>query len=115
MCGSMNFHAPNGASIYYNRTSNSLAMVHNDFINGVRAETIDSVDFYKFTLDGPASFPLTMDRMRSDADVQLLDANGQVIIGSYAGGSSSELVDMAIDAGQYYVRVFPYTGSPATG
>jgi len=182
MYGSMNFHAPNGASIYYyNRTSNSLAMLHNDFINGVRAETIvsgggrnlsvfssanrvdiayvdeatgalrvrtaprsrensptgddtlgaarnlgtltgslfyndfvgfsDSVDFYTFTLDGPASFRLTMDGMSSDADVQLLDANGQVIIGSYAGGSSSELIDMAIDAGQYHVRVFPYTGS----
>jgi uncharacterized delta-60 repeat protein len=182
MYGSMNFHSGSGASVYYyNRTNNSLALLHNDFVNGVRAETIvsgggrnlsvfssanrvdiayvddasgalrvrsaprsresspssdntlgtardignltgsvlyndsvgvsDSADFYKFTLDAPATFRLTMDGMSTDADVQLLDANGQVIIGSYAGSSSSELIDRALDAGQYYVRVFPYSGS----
>ncbi|MFN9960591.1 MAG: pre-peptidase C-terminal domain-containing protein, partial [bacterium] len=49
--------------------------------------------------------------MSADADVQLLGATGSVLASSTNGGSSTEAISSSLNAGTYYVRVYPYSGS----
>ncbi|MDA1049522.1 MAG: pre-peptidase C-terminal domain-containing protein [Planctomycetota bacterium] len=81
--------------------SGSVAL--NDFVGQA-----DRADYYRFHVDSASNFRLRMDGMSADADVQLLDASGRYIAGSFRGGANAEAVDRVIESGDYFVQVFPY-------
>ena len=70
--------------------------------------TSDINDYYRFTLSEESLFNLTMDGLSADADVQLLDSNGQLIQGSYNSSAGAEAIERDLSAGDYYVRVYPF-------
>jgi trimeric autotransporter adhesin len=98
------------------RAGNSLNAARNlGALNGSRSfqdfvGRIDTNDYYRFSLSQTSDFRLTLNRLSSDADVQLLDSSGTVIQGSYAEGSLSESINRMLNAGTYYLRVYPYSG-----
>ena len=74
--------------------------------------TEDTNDYYKFTLANSSNFNLSLNGLSSDADVHLLDSTGTTLIqSSTSGGTSAESISTVLNAGAYYVRVFPYSGS----
>ncbi|NJL09486.1 MAG: hypothetical protein HC908_02520 [Calothrix sp. SM1_7_51] len=85
-------------------------------LNGSRTLT-DSIDasnnndYYRFTLNGITDFQLTLDGLSADADVELLDTNGNSLIISRNGNNESETINRLLSAGTYYIRVFPSEGS----
>jgi serine protease len=75
------------------------------------AGTSDPNDFYRFELSENSNFHLTLGGLGSDIDVALCDRQGNFITGSINGGTRSEALDRFLDAGSYYIRVYPYSGS----
>lgn len=72
----------------------------------------DTNDYYQFTTAGTTNFRLSLSGLSADADVQLLDTNGLAMAAStYAGTHSETIYYNGLDAGTYYVRVYPYAGS----
>lgn len=71
----------------------------------------DPSDYYRFTLNNTSDFRLGMAGMTADADVQLLNSSGAVITSSTAGGRANESIISQLNAGTYYVRVYPYGGA----
>jgi Calpain family cysteine protease/Bacterial pre-peptidase C-terminal domain len=84
----------------------------------------DKNDFYTFTLSGRSSFNLTLSGLSANADVQLQKGSGEVIAGSYnpfrrakrrqPAPNNNESISATLDAGTYYIRVYPVGGSTNT-
>ncbi|MEY2985219.1 MAG: hypothetical protein RLZZ568_1836 [Cyanobacteriota bacterium] len=70
----------------------------------------DSNDYYRFTLDDPSLFELNLTGLTSDADVELLDSNGNFIDSSTLSSSQSETLERSLDSGTYYINIYPYVG-----
>jgi hypothetical protein len=73
--------------------------------------TIDTNDYYRFNLTQTSNFNLSLNGLSADADVQLLDSSGAVIQGSYGVFSLSESITRTLNAGTYYIQVYPFSGS----
>ncbi|AFY42497.1 pre-peptidase C-terminal domain-containing protein [Nostoc sp. PCC 7107] len=73
--------------------------------------SIDTNDYYRFALTQSSNFSLALNGLSADADVQLLNSTGGVIVSSAASGSSAESINRQLTAGTYYVRVYPYSGN----
>jgi serine protease len=73
--------------------------------------TSDQNDFYHFDLSENGNFHLNLSGLGSDVDVALCDRQGNFITSSVNGGTRSEALDRFLDAGSYYIRVYPYSGS----
>lgn len=80
---------------------------------------VDTDDFYRFTVNEDSFFSLVVDGLSADADVQLIkdiDSNGvieerEIIDFSQAEGTDSEAIAIDnLDAGTYFVNIFPYNG-----
>ncbi|MEA5495798.1 pre-peptidase C-terminal domain-containing protein [Limnoraphis robusta] len=71
----------------------------------------DSDDYYKFTLNRVSDFNLSLENLSSDADVELIDSTGNVIDFSTNALNDSETIQSsALPAGDYYLRVYPFSG-----
>ena len=70
-------------------------------------DAVDKDDFYRFELLKNSTFSLTLNGLSSNADVELLNSAGVVIANSIAGGTSAEAINQSLNAGVYYIRVFP--------
>jgi len=68
----------------------------------------DLNDYYTFALNNTRQVNVTLNGLQADADLQLLDQNGNVIQGSANGGSSPESITRTLNAGAYFIRVYPY-------
>lgn len=77
----------------------------------------DPNDFFRFTLGNTSNVTITLTGLTADADLELIrDADidgvvdtGEVIRGSYAGGSTTESISLqGLGAGSYYARVKSY-------
>ncbi|MBE9244514.1 S8 family serine peptidase [Microcystis aeruginosa LEGE 00239] len=68
----------------------------------------DTNDYYRFTLANSSNFNLGLTGMTADADVQLLNSSGSVIVSSVWAGTASESITRQLSAGTYYIRVYPY-------
>lgn len=85
-------------------------------LNGTRTAvnfvgSSDTQDYFRFYLDSTSRFNLSLTGLTADADVQLFDGNGNLITGSYRGGTNHEAINRAsLSAGTYYVRVYQYSG-----
>jgi subtilisin family serine protease len=73
----------------------------------------DSNDYYRFTLNSPSLFELNLTDLSSDADVEILDSNGNYIDSSTLSGSQSENIVRSLNSGTYYINVYPYIGETA--
>jgi hypothetical protein len=118
---------PNGSiSTNYNLslTSSPIDTVGNTLANARNLSTLDDTktvsdfigstdtnDYYRFTLANKSEFSLALNGLSADADVQLLANNGSTLKESALGGSSAEAISMTLNAGDYYVRVFPFGSS----
>jgi hypothetical protein len=71
----------------------------------------DTNDYYRFSLANTSNFNLGLTGLTSDADVQLLDGSGNAIVSSTNDGTASESITRQLNAGTYYIRVFPYSGN----
>jgi trimeric autotransporter adhesin len=81
-------------------------LVFNDAIgNG------DLNDYYRFTLTDRRNVQFNLSGMTADGDMQLLNSAGTVISYPAIDGPGNETIGQRLDAGTYYLRVFPYSGS----
>jgi hypothetical protein len=73
-------------------------------------------DFYRFTLLKQSSFSALLSGTLANADIQLLDTSGNVLIvsgisqESVNDGTLPESINTILDPGDYFIRVFP--GAP---
>jgi hypothetical protein len=67
----------------------------------------DKNDFYAFSLSESKVVNLTLDGLTADAQLTLLNSNGQVLKASLNGGSTAESISETLEAGDYFIRVFP--------
>jgi trimeric autotransporter adhesin len=70
----------------------------------------DAEDYYRFILPRTSNFSLSLFGLGADADVQLLNAAGQVITASTNGSNLSESITRLLSAGVYYIQVSRYSG-----
>jgi trimeric autotransporter adhesin len=70
----------------------------------------DAEDYYQFILPRTSNFSLNLFGLGADADVQLLNASGQVITASTNGSNLSESITRLLSAGIYYIQVSRYSG-----
>ncbi|MEB3340662.1 PPC domain-containing protein, partial [Okeania sp.] len=73
------------------------------FTRGVR----NTNDFYNFTLDSDSNFTLTLDQLKRDANVMVLDDEGNMVLSGFNPGNAPEFVNGELEAGDYTVQVFP--------
>ncbi|WP_407883981.1 pre-peptidase C-terminal domain-containing protein, partial [Scytonema sp. NUACC26] len=93
---------------------NSVASAYSDWVGST-----DTDDYYRLSLGMKSSVNLTLNSLAADADVQLIrDANsngivdsGEVIASSTNGGTTAESIRRTLDAGTYYIRVYPFNGA----
>lgn len=71
-------------------------------------------DYYKFSTSTKGNFNLTLDRLTSDANVQLLNSTGNVKYASAKTGAATERVSALLNKGTYYVRVLGANNKAAT-
>ncbi|MGB6294790.1 MAG: pre-peptidase C-terminal domain-containing protein [Rivularia sp. (in: cyanobacteria)] len=71
----------------------------------------DSNDYYRFTLNQNSDFKLSLSGLTENADVWLLNSSGRTITSSRKSGNSSEAINRQLDAGNYFIRVLPRTGT----
>ena len=83
-------------------------------VNSSRVGTLGSSnpdDVYSFTLDTASSLQVTLQGLTADADLEILDSNGNFITASINSGSTSENLQLELEAGDYFARVYEL-GSP---
>jgi subtilisin family serine protease/uncharacterized protein (DUF2141 family) len=84
-----------------------------DFVGG-----IDLNDYYRFNLNRASIVELGLTGLSADADIELIqDINGngideadEVLDVSRAAGTNPENIETELEAGNYFIRVFPFTG-----
>lgn len=67
-------------------------------------------DYYRFTLDGWTMLTVDMDQLTSDVDIELLDSGLNQLAYSVRAGSEPENISTLLDAGDYYLRVYIFSG-----
>ncbi|KAB8315713.1 S8 family serine peptidase [Tolypothrix campylonemoides VB511288] len=89
-----------------NVTVNSQTKSYSDWLS-----VSDTNDYYKFSLNTSSNFQLGLSGLNDDANVQLLDVNGNTLASSVNLGITNESINRNLDAGIYYVQVNLYEGS----
>jgi hypothetical protein len=112
----------NGFGSFFNQSMDKALDL--DTLNGDRVYEGKLVggdnDYYRFHVGATSVFNLTLDGLSADADVQLIrDTNknyaidpGEVIGSSTKGGTLAEAINTQLNPGDYFVRVYPYSGIP---
>src|SRR5512136_764655 len=76
----------------------------------------DPTDIYRFTLDAPGSFSLSLGELSADADIKLLDSTGSVLRTSSNSGTSPEVINAdALIAGDYSIEISRVSGDVYSG
>lgn len=74
----------------------------------------DAGDYYKFELTTGSNFKLALQGLTANAEVELLDAEGKRIVFSENKGTANEAISRYLEAGTYYIRVYPALNSKAS-
>jgi hypothetical protein len=107
-----------GGSQFFPKVGSFIAWKNNEYKNnddigftqnGVR----NGNDFYDFSLDSRSNFTLTLDELRRNANVAVLDSDGKMVLTGFNPGSAPEVVTGTLEAGKYTAQVFP-VGSDST-
>ena len=75
-----------------------------------RVDAIDNNDFYRFELLKNSTFNLALNGLSANANVELINSAGTVIATSTASGTTTEAINRNLNAGVYYIRVYPQSG-----
>ena len=70
----------------------------------------DSDDYYGLTIGSTSDFNLELNGLSDDANVRLVDSNGDTIVDSYNYGTTAESINGTIFPGDYYIHVNPAWG-----
>lgn len=65
----------------------------------------DTDDYHAFSLGATNEFELSLDGLSNDANVELLDKEGNVILSSANSGTKAESISTTLSTGNYRVRV----------
>lgn len=68
----------------------------------------DRNDYYRFTISQRSSVRIELTNLIADIDIRLMNANQSILASSTRGGSDSELINLTLDAGTYFVHVYPW-------
>ena len=70
-------------------------------------------DWYEFSADNAGKLTVTLDSIPNDCDydVEIYDGESNLLSGSYFSGNTNEKADVLVDVGNYYVRMYSYSGS----
>ncbi|MBW4473275.1 MAG: VCBS repeat-containing protein, partial [Stenomitos rutilans HA7619-LM2] len=71
-----------------------------------RVDAFDTDDYYRISLSGRSSLNIAINGLSADANVQLLDRNGNTLQTSANSAGISEAVSQVLDANVYYIRVY---------
>ncbi|MFB2773350.1 ELWxxDGT repeat protein [Pelatocladus sp. BLCC-F211] len=77
-----------------------------DFVNSA-----DPNDYYRFDLTSNTLINFTLTPTTANADVQLLNSSGGIISSSTQTGTTPDSINRSLNAGTYYIRVFPISGA----
>jgi hypothetical protein len=65
-------------------------------------------DYYSFKLSDRSSFNVAIDGLSENLNVQVLDSNGSIVVGSYNRREFDESINVTLEAGDYYVEVYRF-------
>ncbi|MCX7592565.1 MAG: pre-peptidase C-terminal domain-containing protein [Fischerella sp.] len=91
------------------RNINTLTSTPSNFTDFVNNR--DPNDYYRFDLSSSALINLNLTPATANADVQLLNSSGTVISSSSRTGTAIDSINRSLNAGTYYIRVFPSSGA----
>lgn len=72
--------------------------------------TADANDYLTFDLASPATLTARMTGLTADADIELLDANGEFLTSSNNVELQDEEIVIDLEAGRYFLHVYPFEG-----
>ncbi len=90
-------------------TDLSPNLSHQIFTDSISSD--DPSDLYRITLTQRATLYSRLDNLRTDADLRLVNDQGQAIQGSYQSDTTSETINQSLDPGTYYIQVSQFFGS----
>jgi hypothetical protein len=99
-------NAPNTLATARNLQSLSGSSSYTDFVGAV-----DTDDYYRFDLGVNRDVTLSLSGLSANADIALLDLNGNVIQSTAATGTTPDTLSRRLPAGSFYIRVYPETGA----
>ncbi|UBF24760.1 CAP domain-containing protein [Kovacikia minuta CCNUW1] len=73
--------------------------------------TTDRNDYYQVSIGTKGNLNLSLNGLRANANVQLINANGAVLSQSIRTGTAREAIAQVVNPGTYYVRVYQVSGS----
>ncbi len=120
---SSGLHEGRNASDYIksDRAGNTLSEAHKIAIDSKEVIWRDSVgnadksDFYSVNFGQTSNFKIVVNGLTANADVELLNSNGEAIARGSNGGNASELLNANnLQAGAYYIRVYQGAGGGDT-
>jgi hypothetical protein len=76
--------------------------------------TADTADLYRFENRTFSTLGVNLSGLSADANIQVLNSNGNVIRSSIAADTTPESINAGLAAGTYYVRVVPGANSATT-
>ena len=90
----------------------SKTICNNTPVNGTINIDTDE-DWYEFNVDNAGKLTVTLDSIPNncDYDVEIYDGDSNVLSGSYFSDNTSEKADLLVNTGNYYVRIYSYSGS----
>ena len=71
----------------------------------------DTLDYYRFTLTQTSMVNLSLTDLSADADLSLLDVNGNWLASSWKTGTASENIVKDLNPGTYFIKVQQWSGS----
>ncbi|ACB54144.1 putative peptidase [Crocosphaera subtropica ATCC 51142] len=86
--------------------ASTAGKVYRGYLDGM-----DTEDYHAFSLGMSNEFTFTLDGLRGDANVEVLDLDGNIVHSSSNSGTLAESVSGTIDAGAYRLRVFSVDGT----
>jgi hypothetical protein len=90
----------------------ALGATSTSFVDAVGRS--DRNDFYQFDVTTPGNISLNLGGLDGNADLQVLNANGNVIASSVNAGTTAESINLNLAPGSFFVRVFPGARNQST-
>jgi hypothetical protein len=94
-------------------TARDLQLVNGNQVRSLsdRVDASDLTDYYRFRVQGRSSVGLKLNNSGGDANLELLNGNGDRLQDSLNSGNTSELINTALEAGTYYIRISSVNGA----
>lgn len=103
-------YAGNALDVARQIVLNSQTVVYRESISGT-----DQNDYYRINLSSQTNINLRINGLSANADLQLLNSNGQIVSASTNNDAANETLSVSnLQAGSYYIRVYQGVGGANT-